>query len=364
MIPLFKPIVLDEHRKAVENVLSSGRFILGEEGRLFENEYAKYIGVKYGIGVNSGTAALNFVIQAAGIGNGDEVITVPNSFVATSNAILNVGAKPVFVDIDSVTYNIDVNLIEKQINEKTRAILPVHLYAHPCDMDPILEIAQKHDLIVIEDACQAHGSEYKGKKTGSIGDVACFSFYPSKNLGCFGDAGMVVTNNDEMADKVRMLRDYGQSAKYKHDVLGSNERLDEIQAAVLRVSLKHLDDWNSKRIENAKYYTETFRDSKLVLPKEMEWGLHVYYLYVVRVQHRDKLKEYLKQNGIETGIHYPIPIHLQKFYMERFNFKRGQYPITEQCADEILSLPMFPNLKKEDITIVVETVNKFLSKLN
>lgn len=362
MIHLFKPIVLEEHKMAIEKVLSSGRFILGEEVASFEKEFANYIGVKYGIGLNSGTSALIFSLKACDIGEGDEVITVPNSFVATSNAILSVGAKPVFVDIDEETYQIDTSLIEKSITKNTRAILPVHLYGHPCDMDPILEIAEKYGLLVVEDACQAHGTKYKGKRVGSFGDVACFSFYPSKNLGCFGDGGMVVTNSDEIAEKVRMLRDYGQKVKYRHEVLGFNDRLDELQAAVLMVSLRHLEEWIQKRRENAKYYNKLFEElnKDIITPSEKEWAFHTYYLYVIRTKMRDKLREFLSKKGVETGIHYPTPIHLQPFYVNQFNFKVGDFPVTERCAREILSLPMYPNLAKDEIESVVETIKEFL----
>lgn len=341
--------IKNEINRAVIKVLEKGHFILGEEVENFEQEFSAYCEAKYGVGVASGTDALILSIRAMGIGQGDEVITVPNTFIATADAIVRNGAKPVFTDIDSETYNIDVNKIEEKISNKTRAIIPVHLYGQPADMDPIIEIAQKHGLLVIEDAAQAHGAKYRGKKIGSLADVGCFSFYPSKNLGAFGDGGMVVTNNIELAKKIKALRNYGQKKKYQHDCTGYNSRLDEIQAAVLRVKLRYLDKWNTLRREHAMQYNELLRGiPDLEIPIEKDYAKHVYHLYVIRCKNRDKLQDYLNHNSIATGIHYPIPVHLQPSYFH-LGYTKVSFPVTEKYAAEILSLPMFPELTSAEI---------------
>ncbi|MGB9915118.1 MAG: DegT/DnrJ/EryC1/StrS family aminotransferase [Candidatus Bathyarchaeales archaeon] len=346
--------------EAIRQVIKKGVFILGEETEKFEREFSSYIGVKYGIGVNSGSDALFLALKALGISTGDEVITVSHTFIATVDAITRNGATPVFVDINPETYCIDAEEIERKITKKTKAILPVHIYGHPSDMDQILEIAQAHDLHVVEDACQAHGAEYKGKKVGSLSDASCFSFYPIKNLGAYGDGGIIATNNEELAAKLRMLRNYGQQQKYHHELIGINSRLDEIQAAMLRVKLKHLNEWNSKRRENAKIYNELLSEAKIITPAEKN-AKHVYHLYVIRCKERDLLKQYLLKNEIQTLIHYPIPVHKQKAYLNLSS--RHQLPITEEICKEILSLPMFPQLTKKEIETVANAVINFQNNI-
>jgi len=348
----------EELTQAVQRVLKSGWFILGEEVKKFEEEFSKYIGVKYGVGVNSGSDALFLALKALGIGKGDEVITVSHTFISTVDAIVRNGAEPVFVDIEPDTYCIDATKIEEAITNKTKAILPVHLYGHPADMDQIMEIAKKYNLFVIEDACQAHGAEYKGKKVGSIGDLSCFSFYPVKNLGACGDGGMIVTNNEEIAEKLKMLRNYGQSEKYYHDFIGINSRLDEIQAAILRVKLKHLAEWNERRRKVAKLYNELLGDSEIVTPIEKEYAKHVYHLYVTRCKDRDKLQQYLSEREVQTMIHYPIPVHKQKAHLELE--LDNQLPITEKICNEILSLPMHPFMHIDEVSSIAEVIKKCL----
>jgi len=350
--------ICEELTQAVQRVLKSGWFILGEEVKKFEEEFSKYNGTKYGIGVNSGSDALFLALKALGIGKGDEVITVSHTFISTVDAIARNGAKPVFIDIDPDTYCIDVAKIEERITNKTRAILPVHLYGHPADIEPIMEIAKKYNLFVIEDACQAHGAEYKGKKVGSIGDIGCFSFYPIKNLGAYGDGGMVVTNNEELAEKLRMLRNYGRPKKYYHDFVGVNSRLDEIQAAILCVKLKYLDEWNKKRRRVAKLYREFLGNSNVFVPVEKEYAKHVYHLYVIRSEKRNALREHLQKEGVQTQIHYPIPIHKQKAYS---NLGIVHFPITEKICDEILSLPMHPFLREDEISTIAEDIKNAIS---
>jgi dTDP-4-amino-4,6-dideoxygalactose transaminase len=345
------------NEKLIE-VLRSTHFILGEELEKFENEFAKYCGVEYGVGVASGTDALILSLKALNIGEGSEIITVPNTFTATVDAIARAGAKPVFVDINPETYNIDVNKIEGKITSRTKAIIPVHLYGQPADMEPILKIAKKYNLFVVEDACQSHGAEYNGSKTGSLADLGCFSFYPSKNLGAYGDGGMVVTKNKDLANIIRMMRNYGQSKKYFHDFVGFNSRLDEIQAAVLRIKLKFLDEWNQKRRNIAKKYNELLKGENIILPIEKEFSKHVYHLYVIRCNKRDKLQEFLSLNGISTGLHYPKPIHLQKAYIY-LGYKEGDLPISEKYANEVLSLPMFPEMREEEVVYVCDTIRRF-----
>lgn len=349
--------IKEEINQAIQRVLESRWFILGKELEAFEKEFAEYIGVKHVIGVNSGSDALYLAVKALGIGKGDEVITVSHTFISTVDAITRNGAKPVFVDIDPETYTMDVSQIEKKITERTKAIIPVHLYGHPADMDQIMEIAEKYDLYVIEDASQAHGAEYKGKKVGNIGHIGCFSFYPTKNLGAYGDAGAIVTNDDELAEKLRMLRNYGSPKKYYHEFIGVNSRLDEIQAAVLRVKLKYLNEWNEKRRKIAKLYNELLEDSDVIMPIEKEWAKHVYHLYVIRHGERDKLQQHLLKNGIKTQIHYPVPVHMQEAYLNLgINAK---LPVTERVSKEILSLPMYPWLKNEEIEYISEIIRKF-----
>jgi len=352
--------VKEEIADKIEKVLRSTQYILGEEVEKFEKEFANYCGAKYAIGVASGSDALALSLKALGVAKEDDVITVPNTFTATVDAISGNNAKPVFVDIDPETYNIDITRIEEKVTDKTKAIIPVHLYGQPADMDPILKLAREHNLKIIEDACQAHGAEYKGKKVGSLGDAGCFSFYPAKNLGAYGDGGMVVTNNEEIAERIRMLRNYGQSKKYYHDFIGYNSRLDEIQAAVLRVKLKYLNEWNNKRREKAKLYNELLENvSGIETPIEKDYAKHAYHLYVIRCRDRNELQHYLSSKDVSTGIHYPIPVHLQRAY-KHLGYKKGDFLITEKYVNEILSLPMFPELSEKEIKYIYMNIKIFL----
>jgi dTDP-4-amino-4,6-dideoxygalactose transaminase len=349
--------IKDEIDEAVQRVLDTTSFIMGKDLIKFEEEFALFCDVKHAIGVANGSDALILALKACGIGEGDEVITVPHTFIATTEAISNVGGKVVFVDIDPKTYTIDVPKIEEKITEKTKAIIPVHLYGQPADMDPIMELAKKYNLKVIEDAAQAHGAEYKGKKVGSIGDVGCFSFYPGKNLGAYGDAGIVVTNNERMAEKVRLLRNHGRiTKKYEHEIEGYSSRLDNLQAAILRVKLRHLNKWNDSRRNNANRYNELLSNiGGTITPYEADYAKHVYHLYVIRTEERDKLREELKSKGIATGIHYPIPLHLQPAY-NYLGYREGDFPVTEECSQKILSLPMFAELTDEQIEEIVKII--------
>jgi dTDP-4-amino-4,6-dideoxygalactose transaminase len=342
---------------AIQRVLDNTSFIMGDELKKFEEEFALFCNVKYAIGVANGSDALILALRACGIGEGDEVITVPHTFISTAEAISNVGGKVVFVDIDPKTYTIDVSTIEEKITKKTKAIIPVHLYGQPADMRPIMELAKKYNLKIIEDAAQAHGAEYQGKKVGSIGDVACFSFYPGKNLGAYGDAGMITTNNEEIANKLKMLRNHGRlTAKYEHEIEGYSSRLDNLQAAILRVKLKYLNKWNDLRRRNAKKYNELLSNiGGIITPYEADYAKHVYHLYVIRTEDRDKLREELKSNGVTTGIHYPIPLHLQPAY-NYLGYKRGDFPVTEKASQEILSLPMFAELSDRQIEEIVKLI--------
>lgn len=351
MIPLAKPIITKEMEDAVIKVLKSGKFILGEEIKKFEKEFSDYCNVRYGIGVSSGTSALHLALLALGVGRGDEVLLPANTYVATAFAISHCGAKPIFVDVDE-SYTINVDLIEEKISRKTKAIIPVHLYGHPCKMDRIMEIAEKYNLKVIEDACQAHGAEFEGKKVGSFGDVGCFSFFPSKNMMCGGDGGMVTTNDEEIKNRVMKLRNQGGVNKNVHELIGYNSRLSEISAAIAREQLRYLDGWNGKRRGNAAYYTKHLED-KVITPRE-KWEKHVFHLYVIRTKRRDNLKKYLLKNNIGVGIHYPKPIYKQPCYNLKFNC-----PIAEKYSKEILSLPMFPELKKEGIEFISEKIKEF-----
>ena len=344
----------EEVSQAIQRVLRSGWFILGEQVEKFEEEFSKYVGSRFGIGVNSGSDALYLAVKAMGISSGDEVITVSHTMISTVDAITRNGAKPVFVDIEPDTYLMNASEIEGKITARTRAIIPVHLYGHSADMDSIMEIAERYDLCVIEDACQAHGAEYKPRKVGSMGDVGCFSFYPTKNLGAYGDGGMAITSDKELAESLRKLRNYGQSKRYYHDFIGVNSRLDEIQAAVLRVKLKYLDKWNEKRRKIAKLYDEILENTDVTVPIEREYAKHVYHLYVIRHKKRDKLQQYLLRNGIHTLIHYPIPVHWQKAYTNS-----NRLPVTEKVCKEILSLPIYPFLKEEEVEIVSRYLREY-----
>src|ERR1700704_1718355 len=334
------PTIAPEITEAVAKVLQETDFILGREVGLFEEEFAAFCEAKYAVGVDSGTSALELALRAYDIGPGDEIITAANSFIASALAISHAGAKPVLVDVDPYTYTMDVASVESAITPRTKAILPVHLYGHPAHMDPIWQLADKRGLVVIEDACQAHGTRYKGRGTGSLGHAAAFSFYPGKNLGAYGDGGIVVTNDRAVAKRLEMLRNYGQKEKYQHMFRGYNRRLDTLQAAVLRVKLKHLDEWNDARRQHAKSYRRLLEQSGIVAPHAVPNSESVWHLYVIRIDQRDVLREHLISQGISASIHYPIPIHLQPAYRD-LGYKRGEFPVTESCAQQLLSLPMY-----------------------
>ncbi len=352
--------VKGEIDSALKEVFRKADFILGEEAERFEEEFARYCDVKYGVGVNSGTDALYLALGALDIGMGDEVILPTFTFIATALCVSYTGAKPVFVDIEEETYNIDPEKFQKAITKRTKAIIPVHLYGQPANMKEIQGIAKKNNITIIEDACQAHGSTYRGKKTGSLGHIGCFSFYPTKSLGAFGDAGMVVTNSKGIYKNVRMLRDYGRVDRYKHKVKGYNSRLDTIQAVVLSAKLKYLDEWNRMRNEKAAYYCDLLQGADgLILPRIKSDRAHVFQTFAVRVKNRNKILEKLKNKGIGALIHYPIPLHLQEAYKD-LRHKKGDFPAAERVADEILSLPMFPHMKKEEIEYVSSSLKELV----
>jgi dTDP-4-amino-4,6-dideoxygalactose transaminase len=403
MIPFVD--LISQHRSLEDELmdvfrlsLQTASFIGGPQVQGLEDEFAQFCKTEYCIGVNSGTDALRFALLAAGIGAGDEVITVPNTFIATTEAISQTGARPAFVDIDERTYNMDPNKLEDYLKERykvqgtrsmkntslgasepnihpvpctmhvvprPRAVVPVHLYGQPADMDAILEIAERYGLIVIEDACQAHGAEYfsgrdnRWKKAGSMGLAAAFSFYPGKNLGACGEGGAVTTNDEKIAQQVRMIRDHGQTKKYFHDLEGYNGRLDAIQAGILRIKLRHLPSWNDKRRKKATVYNELLNSSDAIsTPYELPCSKAVYHLYVIRTPKRDEIKQFLLDGGIATGLHYPIPLHLQNAY-SALGYKRGDFPVSEKVASEILSLPMFPGLNYQQQQCVIDRIEKF-----
>ena len=343
---------------AISRILESSAFILGPEVAALEEEFAAYSGAALGIGVNSGTSAIHLALLAADIGEGHEVITTPFTFVATAAAIRYTGARPVFVDIDALSFNIDPAKIEAAITAATRAIMPVHLYGQPADMDPILDIARRHNLIVIEDAAQAHAAEYKGRRCGSIGDMACFSFYPGKNLGAFGEGGMVTTSNPDYAKMIRMLRDWGSARKYEHTYRGFNYRLEGIQGAVLRVKLRQLDAWTEARRANAAMYNQALGRLGLSTPEEMQWARHVYHVYTLRTTRRAALQQHLHDAGIQSGIHYPVPIHLQPAHAD-LGYAQGSFPHAEKAANEVLSLPVHPELTPAQLAEVVAALESF-----
>lgn len=347
-----------EAARAAARVLRDADFILGRDVERFEEAFARYCGCEHGIGVDSGTSALQLALEAYRIGPGDEVIAPANTFIATALAISGTGATPVLIDIDPGTYTLDVAQIEKAITGRTRAIMPVHLYGQPADMDPILDIARRHQLVVIEDACQAHGAKYKGRPVGSLGHAAAFSFYPSKNLGACGDGGMVVTNDPEIATSLRMLRNYGQDRKYHHVMRGYNHRLDTIQAALLRIKLNHCDEWNNARRRRAELYHRLLSDIVLT-PVPAGYSEAVWHLYVIETDERDALQKHLTEQGVGTAIHYPIPIHLQPAYQD-LGYRAGDFPVTERAADRILSLPMYPELPVDAIEQVAADVRTFV----
>ena len=335
--------IRDEINEAIQEVLASQYFILGPKVRELEEKVADYCGVRYGIGVASGSDALLLSLMAVGVGYGDEVITTPFTFFATAGSVSRLGATPVFVDIDPGTYNINPHLIEERITEKTKAIIPVHLYGQCADMDPILEVAAKHDLYVIEDSAQAIGARYKGRKAGSMGHLGCLSFFPTKNLGGYGDGGMVVTDDGELAEKIRVLRAHGSKPKYYHSVVGCNSRLDAIQAAVLLVKLNYLDQWNEARRRNAENYDRLFAGTDVVTPYAAEPNYHIYNQYVIRVSERDELQSFLKERDISTAVYYPVPLHMQVCY-SKLDCGRGGFCESEEAAMGVLALPVYPEL--------------------
>jgi dTDP-4-amino-4,6-dideoxygalactose transaminase len=379
--------IKEKVEKNVLNVLSSANYIMGENVKSFEKEFADFIGVKHAISVANGTDALIIALKSLGIGEGDEVITTPFSFFATSESISFVGAKPIFVDVDLKTFNIDVSKIEGKITSKTKAIMPVHIFGQSCDMDKINEIAKKYNLKVIEDACQAVGGEYKNRKIGNLGDISCFSFFPTKNLGCAGDGGIIVTNDDNLAIICRGLRTHGSGEngkkaynllnnisenveednstdntvynplKYYNYIIGHNSRLDELQASILRVKLPLLNEWNNKRRENAYYYNEKLKEIHLITPFEDENVKHVYHMYILQSEKREEIVQYLKDNGIATGIYYPVPLHLQKAYIGLY--KEGDMPNAEYLSKRTFAIPMFAELTDEEKEYIVQVIKKF-----
>ena len=352
-----------EIEKAVLRVLQSGQYVLGEEVQAFEEDFAAYCHTRFAVAVNTGTSALHLSLLAAGIGPGDEVITTPLTFVATIAAILYTGARPVLVDVEAKTLNLDADCIVSAITPKTKAILPVHLHGKPARMEAVLQISQKWNLCVIEDAAQAHGAEVGGKRTGSMGLTGCFSFYPSKNLGAYGEGGAITTDDPKIEQKIRMLRDWGMGKKYHHDLRGFNFRMESLQGAILRVKLKHLEKWIEARRILARRYTEKLMDVPLQVPEIPEEVRHVYHAYAVMVENRDELREYLASNGIQTSIHYPIPVHLQKAYAD-LGYKAGDLPNAEAACQKLLSLPLYPEMTTAQVDEVVETLKVGLKTIS
>ncbi|MDH4222573.1 MAG: DegT/DnrJ/EryC1/StrS family aminotransferase [candidate division Zixibacteria bacterium] len=345
--------------KAINEVFDTTQFILGPDVKSLEEEIARYCETKYAIGVASGTDALLLSLKAFGVGSGDEVITSAFSFFSSAGVIANLGAKPVFVDIDPLTYNIDPQQIEKRINKKTKAIMPVHLFGQCADMDPIMKLSQKYNLRVVEDAAQAIGAKYKERRAGSMGDAGCFSFYPTKNLGAAGDGGMVITNKPDLAEKIKVLRVHGQKSKYSHSIVGYNSRLDTLQAAILKVKLKYLESWHEKRRGNAEYYNKAFKGIEIITPKAEIWNYHIYNQYTIAVKNRDKLKEHLISNQIGFDTYYPVPLHLQKCF-EDLGYKEGDLTNSERKALKVISLPIYPGLKRDEQDFVIEKIKEFV----
>ncbi|HAL55227.1 MAG TPA: hypothetical protein DCP63_01795 [Bacteroidetes bacterium] len=353
--------IKQEIDEAVHRVLDSGHYILGKEVGEFESAVAHYLGTNHAIGCASGTDALQVAMMAFGIGHGDEVITTPFTFVATAETIALLGAKPVYVDIDPRTYNIDPAAIGAAITKKTKAIIPVHLYGHSADMDPIMEIAGRYGIPVIEDMAQAMGAEYKGRKVGGIGAIGCISFFPSKNLGAFGDAGMVVTNDAVLAEKVRMIIVHGSKKKYYHELLGVNSRLDTVQAAILNVKLKYLESWHEARRKAAQQYNQLFQGNTVALPSEASYARHIYHQYTIRLKHRDAVSRHLAEKKIPHAVYYPIPLHQQQAFLQEGSAK-GAFPVSEKAADEVLSLPMHTELTSEQQQVIVSAVLEALEE--
>jgi dTDP-4-amino-4,6-dideoxygalactose transaminase len=353
-------LIKDEVHAAIDAVLPTGKYTLGPFLETFERQFADYCGTKYSAGISSGTEALHLALAACGIGPGDEVITVANTYVATAFAISYVGAKPVFVDIDPVSYNMDMALLERAIHAQTKAVIPVHMYGQPVDMDPLLEMARKHRLWVIEDAAHSHGATYKGRKTGSLGDIGCFSFYPSKNMGAYGDGGAVTLSNDVLYDQIRVLRYMGQHVKQRHEVLGFQQRLDPLQAAILSVKLRHLDEWNRARQRWAALYDRLLADLPVTTPKVSSFGTHVYYVYTICTARRDELMSYLADRGIGTQVMYATPVPMQPAYRS-LGYRESDIPIAARYAKEYLCLPMFPELIEEEVHEVAAAIRAFFA---
>lgn len=352
--------VKDEIDSGLKKVFEKGNFILGDEAKKFENDFARYCGVQYGVGVNSGTDALYLALAALDVKPGDEIILPAFTFIATALCVSYAGAKPVFIDVEEETFNIDPTKLKKAINAKTKAIIPVHLYGQPANMNEINAIASQHGLTVIEDAAQSHGATYNGKKVGSLGPIGCFSFYPTKSLGAFGDAGMIVTDDSKIFEKCRMLRDYGRKGRYEHTIKGYNSRLDTIQAVVLLSKLKHLDQWNQMRNAKAKLYQDLLGGiDGLVLPQIKPDRTHVFQTFAVRVKNRETVLTKMKEKGIDVLIHYPIPLHLQEAYAE-LEYQKGDFPVSERLADEELSLPMFPHITSQQVEYVAKSLKESL----
>lgn len=352
----------NEINEVIKEVLESTHFIMGPNVKELEREIADFTETKHGIGVGNGTDALMLTLRAMGIKSGDEIITTPFTFFASAETTSVVGAVPVFADIEEDTLCIDPDSIEKCITEKTKAIIPVHLFGNMCNMDRIMEIAQKHNLYVIEDACQAIGAEYKGRKAGSMGHAGCFSFFPTKNLGAYGDGGMIVTNDDDLAEKIKLLRVHGMKKKYHHEAIGYNSRLDELQAAILRVKFKYINNWNKQRYEKAHIYNELLKDVDVKLPTERENSKHVYHLYSIQSKYRDEIMAFLKENDIATGMYYPVPVHLQEVY-KHLNYKEGDLPVSEEACTKTFALPLYPEITYEAQKYVCDKIKEFL-KLN
>ena len=347
--------IQDEIDAALLRAVASARYILGEEVALFEEEFAEYCGTRHCIGASSGTGALGLALEALGVSEDDEVIVPANTFIASVLPVLRLGARPVLVDCDESTATLDVGKVADAIGPWTRAIIAVHLYGQPADVDPLLELCARHDLALVEDACQAHGARYKGRRVGGLGRAAAFSFYPSKNLGAYGDGGAVTTDDEELAERIRLLRDLGRSGKYTHVIKGWNDRLDSIQAGVLRVKLRHLDRWNALRRHHAAAYEDALASADVRTPRPAPWAEHVWHLYVIRSEKRDELRAALAAERIETGLHYPLPLHLQPALAD-LGYSRGDFPATEEWAQELLSLPMFPELEPTEIDRVAEAL--------
>ena len=360
-IPLAKPVFDEEMEAAAVNALRNERHVMGEDVCKFEEEFARYIGTKYAVSTSSGTSALQIALLALGIGKSDEVVTSAYSFIASGNVVLHAGATPVFADINAKTFNVNPEEMKRKITKHTKALLPIHLYGYPCDMDEIMDIAEENGLKVVEDACQAHGAVYAGRKAGAIGGVGCFSFYPSKNMTVCGDGGMITTNDEGVAKLAGKLRDCGRKSQYEHDVVGYTSRLNTVNAAIGRIQLKRLDEWNRKRVHVAAQYDKLLADVKEVArpPRGDSKTKPVYHLYVIRAKKRDELREHLKKKGVATGVHYPLPIPMQPVYVQMYGFKAGEYPVSEQASKQCLSLPMYPFLSKDEVAFVCEGIEEF-----